>query len=441
MNLFDYFGNMNVFGAGPNAQVQSLLDNKLISQNALDKANKQSIGTGLVTGLASYLAQPQNQNYGDVSPYIAKAFLNANKAAQAPFENLPQQYEMDTKIADRKRELAEIDYTNKTFDKIINSKPELAKYKNAPLSFKKKLIDQEYTKSTTSPELKAFDREDDLYEVDAYGNRTLVRQGVAKPSTKALYTSKPVELANGDFAFLPTPNGLQQGAKPISIDGSPYTGDVTPRGKGMTDPQSKAFKFGNRMEASNANFERLFDEDGNPTYSPVFLASKRNFEKAWLVGDAIGGGMNFFASDEDQLASQSMRDFINSALRDESGAAIAEHEFTNAQAQYFPEVGDSIKVMRQKAENRRIAIQVMKTAAGQDPQAKALAEEYVRQVKAGEDITKTFGGTHFQKTNTKEKETTAKPKPRRAKINGQIIVEDLENGQWIVESTGKPFVQ
>jgi hypothetical protein len=136
-----------------------------------------------------------------------------------------------------------------------------------------------------------------------------------------------------------------------------------------------------------------------------------------------------------------MRDFINSALRDESGAAIAEHEFTNAQAQYFPEVGDSIKVMRQKAENRRIAIQVMKTAAGQDPQAKALAEEYVRQVKAGEDITKTFGGTHFQKTNTKEKETTAKPKPRRAKINGQIIVEDLENGQWIVESTGKPFVQ
>lgn len=105
MNLFDYFGNMNVFAAGPNAQVQSLLDNKLITQDALDKANKQSIGTGLITGLASYLAQPQNQNYGDVSPYIAKAFLNANKAAQAPFENLPQQYEMDTQIAENKLKL------------------------------------------------------------------------------------------------------------------------------------------------------------------------------------------------------------------------------------------------------------------------------------------------------------------------------------------------
>ena len=99
MNLFDYFGNMNVFGAGPNSQVQSLLDNKLITQDTIDKANKQSIGSGLITGIASYLAQPQNQGYGDVSPYIAKAFLNANKAAQVPFQNIPQGYAMDTQIA------------------------------------------------------------------------------------------------------------------------------------------------------------------------------------------------------------------------------------------------------------------------------------------------------------------------------------------------------
>jgi len=426
MNLFDYFGNMNVFGAAPNAQVQSLLDNKLINQSTLDKANKQSIGTGLITGIASYLAQPQNQGYGDASPYIAKAFLNANKAAQVPFENIPQGYAMDTQIADRKRELAEIDYTNKTFDNIINLKPELAKYKDAPLSFKKKLIDQEYTKSTTSPELKSFDREDDVYEVDAYGNRTLVKQGVAKPSTKALYTNKPVELANGDFAFLPTPNGLQQGATPISIDGSPYTGNATPRSKGLTEAQSKAFMFGNRMETSNSTFESLFDEDGNPTYSPVFLASKRNLEKAWVIGDTIGGGMNFFASEADQSASQSMRDFINAVLRNESGAAIAEHEFTNAQAQYFPEVGDSVATIKQKSENRKVAVATMKAAAGQDPAAMQKAEDLKTQL-----TTKATNRT----------ETTTKPKPRRAKINGQVLVEDLKNGQWIVESTGKPFVQ
>ena len=105
MNLFDYFGNMNVFGAGPNSQVQSLLDNKLITQDTIDKANKQSIGSGLITGIASYLAQPQNQGYGDASPYIAKAFLNANKAAQVPFQNIPQGYEMDTQIAENKLKL------------------------------------------------------------------------------------------------------------------------------------------------------------------------------------------------------------------------------------------------------------------------------------------------------------------------------------------------
>ena len=105
MNLFDYFGNINMFGVGPNAQVQSLLDNKLIDQSVIDKANRQSIGTGLVTGLASYLAQPKNLDAGDATPYIAKAFLNANKAAQAPFENIPQGYAMDTQIAENKLKL------------------------------------------------------------------------------------------------------------------------------------------------------------------------------------------------------------------------------------------------------------------------------------------------------------------------------------------------
>ena len=105
MNLFDYFGNMNIFGAAPDAQVKSLLDNKLISQADLDRANKQSIGTGLVTGLASYFAQPKTLNAGDATPYVARAFLSANKAAQTPFTNLPNQYAMDTQIAEDKLKL------------------------------------------------------------------------------------------------------------------------------------------------------------------------------------------------------------------------------------------------------------------------------------------------------------------------------------------------
>ena len=56
MNLFDYFGDMNVFGAAPDARAQSLLDAKLITPEAIEAANKRSLGTGIMTGLASYFA-------------------------------------------------------------------------------------------------------------------------------------------------------------------------------------------------------------------------------------------------------------------------------------------------------------------------------------------------------------------------------------------------
>ena len=80
--------------------------------------------------------------------------------------------------------------------------------------------------------------------------------------------------------------------------------------------------------------------------------------------------------------------------------------------------------IKQKAENRKVAVATMKAAAGQDPKAMADAEELKRQL-----------------TTKKTQNNTTKPKPRRATINGQVLVEDLDAGQWIVESTGKPFVQ
>ena len=157
MNLFDYFGNMNIFGVAPNAQVQSLLDNKLIDQSVIDKANKQSIGTGLVTGLASYLAQPKTLGAGDATPYIAKAFLNANKAAQAPFANIPQGYVMDTQIAENKRVQKENERTATQRDKIslviddmISKNPNLSYLRNAPDAQRLAAV-EEYTKKQLTP--------------------------------------------------------------------------------------------------------------------------------------------------------------------------------------------------------------------------------------------------------------------------------------------------
>lgn len=41
-------------------------------------------------------------------------------------------------------------------------------------------------------------------------------------------------------------------------------------------------------------------------------------------------------SDDRQQFEQAQRNFINSVLRQESGAAIADSEFENAKKQYFP---------------------------------------------------------------------------------------------------------
>jgi hypothetical protein len=134
MNLFDYFEGINAFGAGPDARAQSLLDAKLINREAIEAADKRSIGTGIMTGLASYFAQPKNQNYGSVVPYLGKAYLNANQAAQAPFQGIADKYLMDLKIAENQRVLGERTKTQGVIDRMILQDPSLAYLRGAPLS-------------------------------------------------------------------------------------------------------------------------------------------------------------------------------------------------------------------------------------------------------------------------------------------------------------------
>ena len=51
-------------------------------------------------------------------------------------------------------------------------------------------------------------------------------------------------------------------------------------------------------------------------------------------------------------------------MRRESGAAIAQSEFSTARKQYFPQPGDSEKVLAQKAANRALVIRGLAEASG-----------------------------------------------------------------------------
>lgn len=61
---------------------------------------------------------------------------------------------------------------------------------------------------------------------------------------------------------------------------------------------------------------------------------------------------------------QAERNFVNSILRRESGAAISEAEFKNAEQQYFPRPGDDANTIAQKKANRLQAMAGLQAEAG-----------------------------------------------------------------------------
>lgn len=58
------------------------------------------------------------------------------------------------------------------------------------------------------------------------------------------------------------------------------------------------------------------------------------------------------------------RAFLHPILRNESGAAVTEHEFEEYGAEYFPRAGDGKEIIEQKRLHRKQAIDNMKAAAG-----------------------------------------------------------------------------
>jgi hypothetical protein len=114
--------------------------------------------------------------------------------------------------------------------------------------------------------------------------------------------------------------------------------------------QAQAAMFGKRMEDSHQIIENLANLGYNRTSNSESL-------KAAILPDAFQGE-NF------KLQQQAERNFVNAVLRRESGAAISQNEFNNAEKQYFPRAGDTQPVLDQKAQNRLREIEGFKNEAG-----------------------------------------------------------------------------
>jgi len=145
--------------------------------------------------------------------------------------------------------------------------------------------------------------------------------------------------------------------------GSGGKGDrvVVSRGKPeqMTDAQSAAALYADRARSSDEILEKVEIQGKN--------YAGRALEKAPL------GLGNYFQDPDYQKFEQARRDFINAILRRESGAVINAEEFVNAEKQYFPAPGDSEEVIKQKRENRRIAIEGLSRSAGRTYKPKSVS--------------------------------------------------------------------
>ncbi len=151
---------------------------------------------------------------------------------------------------------------------------------------------------------------------------------------------------NGDFKPAIGSDGLQIGAS---------------NAKGMTEQQSKDALFGARMQESN----KILNNLENSGVSQTVMS-----RLPW-VGDPLSTALPSIlggANESQGKYMQARRDFINAVLRKESGAVIADSEFSNAEKQYFPQIGDSKEIIAQKARNRELATKMILGSAGQNGQ-------------------------------------------------------------------------
>lgn len=138
----------------------------------------------------------------------------------------------------------------------------------------------------------------------------------------------------------------------------------------FNDGQGKAAGFTDRMLQSEGILSGVAVPEGyqGPT-TPGMQEQGMNATQTGLSKIPVVG--NYLVSNERQKFEQAKRDFVNAQLRRESGAAISPSEFESADKQYFPVPGDKPEVIKQKADNRRAAIEALGREGGPSYRPKA----------------------------------------------------------------------
>jgi hypothetical protein len=175
---------------------------------------------------------------------------------------------------------------------------------------------------------------------------TTTRRGQDKPVFSADY---------GGFVVPPSANAPQGSFIPVTGP----TGAPLESSKPLTEGQAKGVGFALRAREADQVLNTIGKKG---EVQPGLI--KRTLESTPFIGEGLGTMANVTQSAAQQQVEQAQRNFVNAVLRQESGAVINEDEFNNAKKQYFPQPGDSDKVIKQKEQARKTTIKALETQAG-----------------------------------------------------------------------------
>lgn len=157
--------------------------------------------------------------------------------------------------------------------------------------------------------------------------------------------------ANGNVTLVDKVTGL---ARPATYADGKTVGAKVKEAGGGTEGEKTAAGYADRMTAA----EKIIGQ--------VASASPKA-QKPGLIEQATGGtGLtaNLSRDEDRQQYRQAQEDWVRAKLRKESGAVIADAEMEREISVYFPQIGDGPKVVKQKADARKVAEEAMRKAAG-----------------------------------------------------------------------------
>lgn len=179
------------------------------------------------------------------------------------------------------------------------------------------------------------------------------QQGITERQTKLAEQSAADQAKGFDY------REIDHNGEKVLVKINKATGEISkPDISGVSAAPTNPFAMGGKpTEAQNKDSgyaDRMFRAEGvlrDPKVEEAAVSFKEN-----LMGKAPGFVANYLTGPDFQKFDQAKRDFVNAVLRRESGAAISQSEFDNANKQYFPQPGDTKERIAEKRRNRQDTI-------------------------------------------------------------------------------------